>query len=159
MTIPFGLVLMYTFSYQRDRLDFSSWENLAESGIQVIINHVKFWDTSEFLRHNGTTPDMRNVDIGWKLALTIVHICLIVFDYVLAILLEVLVFIMCFIVYRIDMISTTGSHLIRILWIWKRFGIFLIVKKCVVNLQIGHTTCGNFWNWKFPVAEILKFSY
>ncbi|XP_035715909.1 uncharacterized protein LOC118439010 [Folsomia candida] len=101
MTIPFGLVLMYTFSYQRDRLDFSSWENLAESGIQVIINHVKFWDTSEFLRHNGTTPDMRNVDIGWKLALTIVHICLIVFDYVLAILLEVLVFIMCFIVYRI----------------------------------------------------------
>lgn len=146
MAIPFGLVLMYTFSYQRDRLDFSFWENLAESGIQVIINHVKFWDTSEFLSHNGTTPDMRNVDIGWKLALTIVHICLIVFDYVLAILLEVLVFIMCFIVYRIgydfyDRI-TLDSDSMNLEKVW--------------NLFNRQKVCCKFTDWSHHMWKLLK---
>lgn len=102
--MPLSLTVMYSTSYARSILNFSSWVDFAESGTQEALRYLEFWEDSstlENLSQNSTSQKFSDIEVVWKIGVTSIHMLLIVYGYSLAILLEVLIFIMCFIVCQI----------------------------------------------------------
>ncbi|OXA58478.1 hypothetical protein Fcan01_07053 [Folsomia candida] len=100
--VGFSIVAIYVVTLKIVKLDFRSLQQFVDSGIQDVARHFQLNTNQsnilEFMSNNNMTQISTQLDIEivGKLVFIALHLLFATFNYILAVMLEVLVFLTCF---------------------------------------------------------------